>query len=222
MSGHHHRNTNHPTKSTVNGKAIYEHNHGAVCGHFWKSNFNADGAPNGYGVYEIEGSNMTNWYYKGVNNGVNDRDYQLRLYRGNMRCGGEYDHIELQHGANVILANVFNADASWTVKVYENGVYSGDMTKMTPSGSAPAYSEDINNPSKPASSSSQDWWAIGYHLGVVGRSRTSQTYYTSCFHVYKYTLKNASAKVRVEATDIFGRTYVQDEITTDYTLMNTK
>ena len=223
MSGHHHRNTNHPTKSTVNGKAIYEHNHGAVCGHFWKSNFNADGSPNGYGVYEIEGSNMTYWYYKGVNNGVNDRDYQLRLYRGNMRCGGEYDHIELQHGANVILANVFNADDNWKIKVYEDGSYVGNMTRMAQSNAGPGkYSPDPNNPGKPNVKSSLDWWIIGYHTGVLGLgdpkddSKHSGNY-KDCFHMYKWTLKNANAKnIKVEATDIWGRTYTCSEITGDY------
>ena len=85
---------------------------------------------------------------------------------------------------------------------------------MTPKGSAPAYSEDKNNPSKPASSSSQDWWAIGHLVGVKNRSRSN--YFTSCFHLYKYTLKNKNASIRVEATDRFGRTYSQTKIMDDY------
>lgn len=223
MSGHHHRNTNHPTTTTVNGKAIYEHNHGAVCGHFWKSNFNADGSPNGYGVYEIEGNKMTNWYYKGVNAGINDIKYQMRLYRGNMRCGGEYDHIQLQHGANVILANVFNADDNWKIKVFEDGVYAGDMARMAQSNSGPnKYSPDQNNPGKPSTSSSLDWWIVAYHTGVLGlgdpkdNSKHSGNYKDN-YHMYKWTLKNANAKnIKVEATDIWGRTYTCSQITGDY------
>ena len=218
MSGHTHYHRNEPS---VSNSSVYEHVHAAVCGTWWYSRVNGDGCPNGYGVYDITGNTIKNWYYKGVNEGMNDRDYQLRLYRGNMKCGGKYDYIALQHGSGVILANVFNADASWTVKVYENGVYSGDMTKMTPSGSSPAYSEDKNNPSKPASSSSQDWWAIGYHVGVVGRGNSKvggnrSSYLTSCHHMYKYTLKDKTASVRVVATDRFGRSYSCSEFVGDY------
>ena len=223
MSGHHHRNTNHPTKSTVNGKAIYEHNHGAVCGHFWKSNFNADGSPNGYGVYEIEGNKMTNWYYKGVNEGINDRNYQIRMYRGNLRCGGQYDHIQLQHGESVILANIFNADDNWQVRIYEDGAYVGTMTRMSMSNNGPnKYSPDQNNPGKPSTASSLDWWIIAYHTGVLGlgdpkdNSKHSGNYKDN-YHMYKWTLKNPNAKkIKVEVKDIWGNIYTCDQITGDY------
>lgn len=223
MSGHHHRNTNFPTKSTVDGKAIYEHNHGAVCGHFWRSRFNGDGVPNGYGVYEFDGNKIVNWYYKGVNEGMNDRSYQMRLYRGNLKCGGEYDYIELQHGANVILANVFNADDNWKVKVYEDGIYAGDMSKMARNNSGPnKYSPDVNNPGKPSTSSSLDWWITAYHTGVLGLGDPTNNAkhsgnYKDNFHMYKWTLKNPNAKdIRVEATDQWGNVYTTSTITGDY------
>ena len=218
MSGHTHYMRNEPTKL-----GVFEHVHAAVCGTWWYSNVNGDGCPNGYGVYDIEGATITNSYYKGVNTGMDDRDYQIRLYRGNMRCGGRYDYIQLQHGSNVILANVFNADAGWKVKVYENDVYSGDMT-MIPNyrETEPAIGTSESSPCKPSTSSSQDWWAIGYHTGVIGRGHSSvggrRTSYTTnlFYHMYKYTLKNASAKVRVEATDRWGRTYSCSTFTGDY------
>ncbi len=223
MSGHHHRMTNFPTKSTVDGKAIYEHNHGAVCGHFWRSRFNGDGVPNGYGVYEFDGNKIVNWYYKGVNEGINDRNYQMRLYRGNLKCGGQYDHIELQYGANVILANIFNADDNWKIKIYEDGVYAGIMSKMSRNNSGPnKYSPDINNPGKPSTSSSLDWWITAYHTGVLGLGDPANDAkhsgnYKDNFHMYKWTLKNPSAKsIRVEATDQWGNVYECSTITGDY------
>ena len=79
MSGHTHYMRNEPTKL-----GVFEHVHAAVCGTWWYSNVNGDGCPNGYGVYDIEGATITNSYYKGVNTGMDDRDYQIRLYRGNM------------------------------------------------------------------------------------------------------------------------------------------
>lgn len=216
MAGHTHYTRNEPTLSS----GVYEHVHGAVCGAWWHANTNGDGTPNGYGVYDIEGNKITNWYYQGVNAGMNDRDYQIRLYRGNHLSGGKYEYFAQQHGDNVLLANVFNADDSWTIKVYEDGVYSGTMVKIPYKKETPAEGTGIDNPTKPSTASSQDWWSIGYLVGVKNRSRSN--YFTSCFHLYKYTLKNKNAAVRVEATDRFGRTYSQTEITADYdyTLMN--
>lgn len=210
MAGHTHYTRNEPTLS----KGVYEHVHGAVCGAWWHSNTNGDGTPNGFGVYDIEGNTIKNWYYKGVNSGQNDRDYQLRLYRGNHKSGGEYEYFAQQHGDGVLLANVFNADDSWTIKVFEDGVYSGTMSKIAYKKETPTKGTGIDNPTKPSVKSSQDWWAIGYLVGVKKRSRDS--YFTSCFHLYKYTLKNKNAAVRVEATDRFGRTYIESHITEDY------
>ena len=216
MAGHTHYTRNEPTLSS----GVYEHVHGAVCGAWWHANTNGDGTPNGYGVYDIEGNKITNWYYQGVNAGMNDRDYQIRLYRGNHLSGGKYEYFAQQHGDGVLLANVFNADDRWTIKVYEDGVYSGTMVKIPYKKETPAEGTGIDNPTKPSTSSSQDWWSIGYLVGVKNRSRSN--YFTSCFHLYKYTLKNKNATVRVDATDRFGRTYSQSVITDDYdyTLMN--
>ena len=215
MSGHTHYMRNEPTLSG----GIYEHVHAAVCGTWWYSKVNGDGCPNGYGVYDIDGNTIKNWYYKGVNTGMNDRDYQIRLYRGNLKCGGTHEYIQLQHGDGVLLANVFNADKSWTVKVYEDNVYAGTMTLIPNKKDTPAAGTSESNPTKPSTSSSQDWWAIGYHIGVVGRGHVGGTranYLTNSFHMYKYTLKNKNAAIRVEATDRFGRTYSQSVITGNY------
>lgn len=130
-----------------------------------------------------------------------------------------HEYIALQHGDGVLLANVFNTDNSWTVKVYEDGVYSGTMTRIPNKKSSPSAGTSESNPTKPSTSSSQDWWAIGYHIGVVGRGHVGGTranYLTNAFNMYKYTLKNKNAAVRVEATDRFGRTYSTSTITGDY------
>jgi hypothetical protein len=101
------------------------------------------------------------------------------------------------------------------VKVYENGVYTGNMTKISNIKQSPS----AGSPTKPSTKSSQDWWAIGYRIGVVGRGYTGggrANYLSNAFTMYKYTLKDKSATIRVEATDRFGRTYVQTQITGDY------
>ena len=210
MSGHTHYMRNEPTLSS----GVYEHVHAAVCGAWWNANVNGDGSPNGYGVYDIEGNTIKNWYYKGVNTYMDDVSYQIRLYRGNHKSGGPKGYYAQQHGDGVLLANVFNADPTWKVKVYEDGKYSGDMTMIPNKKESPNPSTDINNPVKPSVKSSQDWWAIGYLVGVKGKSASS--YSTNGFHLYKYTLKNKNASVRVEATDPFGTVYSATTITEDY------
>ena len=223
MSGHTHYSRNEPTLHDD----IYEHVHAAVSGCWWYSKVNGDGSPNGYGVYEIDGNTIRNWYYKGVNEGMNSRDYQLRLYRGDILSGGSYEKFAVPYGEQVILANVFNADVDWKIKVYENGVYSGDMIlipHVAKADDTPLF-VDSNTLSVPSVNTSRDWWAIGYHVGVVGRGHKSgnrNSYITACYHMYKYTLKDKDAEIRVEATDRFGRTYVATEFTEDYdySLMN--
>lgn len=216
MSGHTHYSRNEPTLSG----GVYEHVHGAVCGQWWWSNMNGDGTPNGYGVYDIEGNKIVNWYYMGVNKGMNDRDYQMRLYRGDIKGGKSSKSFNMQLGHDVILANIFNADTSWIVEVYEDGVYSGRMSRIAQK----KYNADAlgSYPCLVPTDSSQDWWSIGYHIGVVGRGKNS-SYSNACYHMYKYKLRNANAtNIRVEATDRFGRKYTCSEITGDYdyTLMS--
>lgn len=222
MSGHTHFMRNEPTRAD----GIYEHVHAAVSGSWWYSNINGDGSPNGYAVYEIEGNTIKNWYYKGVNENMNSRDYQIRVYKGNIKAGGYYEEFALPFDSDVILANVFNADEAWTVKVYENNKYTGDMT-LIPHVAKDEDSPEIGNPTTPSVNTSRDWWAIGYHIGEVGRGHadggTRSNYIIDCYHMYKYTLKNPKAtNIRVEATDRFGRTYKQNRIIKkdfDYSLM---
>ena len=217
MSGHTHYQRNEPTLSG----GVYEHVHGAVCGSWWGSHTNGDGTPNGYGVFDFDGNTVKDWYYKGVNEGMNSRDYQIRLYWGNLKLGGEYEQFELTHGENVLLANAWNTDNKWVLKVYEDDVYSGTMTRISHYCAAPA----IGNPTKPSVKSSQDWWAISYHIGILGRGHTGgnrANHLCDGWNMYKYTLKNKNAKIRVEATDRFGRTYTATDVIGDYdyTLMD--
>lgn len=194
MAGH-----THYARNYIYSDKMYEHIHGAVCGAFWYSNVCGDGTPNGFAVYEIDGTTIDNWRFRGVNDQMNDPSFQLRMYRGNAPTGGDYERFQFGYDSNVVLANVFNADKDWKVQLYENGVLSGDMTPV-------AYKKEEN----PSAASSQDWWAIGYNVGVAGRGHSGGTrsnYTTGCYHMYKYTLKDPSSTVKVVATDPFGRSY---------------
>lgn len=212
FSGHTHYKRGYALKST-----LYEHIHSAVCGQWWWSNMEGDGCPNGYTIYRINGSTIKDEWFKGTNTHMNTRDYQMRIYRGNIKTGGSNVYFQWPHASNVILINVFNGDSRWkNVKVYENGVYTGLASLMankkqnitTEKGKTYTINSDCN----------MDWWAIGYNMGVVGRGIGSSTsYQTNQFHMYKYTLRDASAKVTVEATDPYGNVYTCSEVIEDGT-----
>ena len=109
MSGH-----AHVTESWEEG-TIMEHNHGAVCGAWWTGPICSDGTPNGYGVYEVNGSELK-WYYKSVGK---PKEHQLRLYaRG-----------RIKDAADEIAANVWNWDAQWKVEWFEDGINKGIMER---------------------------------------------------------------------------------------------
>ena len=244
LSGHTHYNLNkEPSTSLPN---IYEHNVGTVCGTWWTSNVCGDGTPNGYGVFisdNSKGSGFTEWYYMGYNKGMNTRDYQLRLYRGNAITGAKKDdnkngtegYYQFNYNDDVILANVFNADSKWTIEVYEDGVKTGNMKKLsknTPSFSSITGKGTWEEPykSKSGVKSTIDMWVVGFHMGVLDRfskdnndedaegdeevipgGSPSNGSWTSNDHMYSYTLKNKDAKVKVVAIDRFGKKYETDK-----------
>lgn len=187
MSGHTHYNQNYVHTSPKN---MYEHIHAAACGAWWKSTINGDGTPNGYAVYNINGTTINNWYYKAVNH---NKNFQLRLHRGNASFGGQYGNFGYGLSNNILVANIWNADADWNIEVFENGTKTGNMSLNT----------NLN----------KDAWSLGYHIGVLNRNPDNYT--TATTHLYTYTLKNPSATIKVVATDKFGNVYEQDKVTTD-------
>ena len=208
MVGHTHFMNHHR-----NALGIYEHVHAAVSGAFWWSCINGDGVPNGYTVYDIDGAHIKNWRYKSVGR---DESYQIRMYRGDAEFGGEYEKFRFPYTHDTVLANVFMADEQWRVQLLEDGVLTGDMERIP-----------ISRDNTPEAGSSRDWWAVGYHIGVIGRSygsvKTGQSrmngggrkgYLTPCNHMYRLKLHNPDAKeIRVVATDTNGNVYEQTRFT---------
>lgn len=194
MSGHTHRSINTPSTCS---SGIYEHTHGAVCGAWWWSTVNTDGTPNGYGIYKIEGSHVAWWKYKGVGLG---EDYQIRMYRGNtaFMSGQANTYYFAKTTASDLWANIWNWDSSWTVDVYEDGVKTGSMSR---------YTNDNDS-----TGDARDAWAVGYHVGVTGRSIGSYDK-KNVKHLLYYSLKNPQAEVEIRATDRFGNVFSQKEFT---------
>ena len=217
FSGHTHLMHNVPD---MNGSGIYEHVHTSVCGMFWYCNLAVDGCPNGYSIYEFSGGNIVDSYFMGINTGMNSRDYQMRIYRGGLKYGGSYIYFQSPHSGDKLFINVFNADSNWKVEVYENGVLAGEaqlMPEKMETHTDAKYSTVIFG-----EDSSQDWWAAAYPVGVLGNGFNGNNlkaygdFQDSCYHMYKYTMRNPSASVKVVATDGFGNRYeCTDVIETD-------
>lgn len=234
ISGHSHimRNYEHTVEGT--GHKVYEHNSCALCGCWWAANIAGDGTPNGYQVFIGEGNTFTDWYYMGYSKGMNTKSHQMRLYRGNAACGaaksgtdtyGVKGFYGFNFGDDVLLANIYNADSQWTIKVYENGVHTGNMTKVKysqPGFSALIGDYTLESPRRAADGvvTSHDFYVTGLLLGVLGRNPSSAGSFSGCYHLYQYKLKNKSATIKVVATDRFGNEYTETKITegTDFSV----
>lgn len=214
FSGHTHYIKNVPD---CGGSGIYEHIHESVCGTFWFSNLAVDGAPNGYSVYEFSDGRIADSYFIGVNNHMNTRDYQMRIYRGGVKYGGSYIYFRNPHPSDVLLINVFNSDANWKVEVYENGALAGEASLMPENKEL--HEDTMYSTVTYGEQSSQDWWAQAYHLGVLGKGfkngklqPNNADYMDHCYHMYKYTMKDPDASIKVVATDIYGNRYTCTEV----------
>lgn len=149
---------------------------------------------------------------------------------------GTEGYYQFNYDDDVILANVFNADSQWTLEVYEDGEKTGTMKKLTKN--SPSFKSitgkgtwDEPYKTKSGTKSTIDMWVVGFHMGVLDRytkdksndedaegdeevipgGSPSNGSWTINDHMYSYTLKNKNAKVKVVATDRFGRKYESDK-----------
>jgi len=188
MCGHTHYAENYQNTVPL---TTYEHIHAAACGAWWHSTINGDGAPNGYAVYDISGAKITNWYYKPTKL---SKDFQIRLHKGNVIFGGVYGSFSFNQPEKTIVANVWNADSSWKIEAYEDGIKVANLTPL------PTFLKDA--------------WSLGYHIGILNRD--PDNYSTSCKHLYLHTVVNPNAALEIRATDEFGNVYRQNQIITDF------
>ena len=243
LTGHKHINRNHEHEvTTTKGVKIFEHNVSTVCGSWWASNMAADGTPIGYQVFVCEDNDFADWYYIGYTKGMNSRSHQMRLYRGDAITGGKKSgtdsygvkgYYKFNYDSDVLLANVYNADSKWKIEVYEDGVYSGDMT-LIPNNVRPYHDNKENTATEGIGGdgslatpyystvldTSSDMHFVGLYLGILGKKDGQYNTKTPCDHMYKYRLKNPSAQIMVKATDRFGNVYTETTITegTDYSI----
>ena len=216
---------------------LEEHVMGAICGAWWKTNMCGDGAPCGFGVFVGEGKDLTDWYHIGYHEGMNTRSHQMRLYRGNAITGAAKPaddtsetkgYYAFTFSEDTLLANIYFADSEWSVKVFEDDEYSGNMTKV-PFVRRPLFESLVGDgswesPFTPKIATSNDTYVTGLMLGILGLSDSSGGARDECYHMYQYKLKNKDARIRVEATDRWGNVYTETKITegTDYSITKAK
>ena len=109
MSGHTHHNRN------VIGGNIYEHVHGTLCGAWWTGPVCEDGTPSGYGIYEVDGTDLK-WQYKSVGHPL---DISF-LHR----------YIQPMPAQKEVQANVWNWDKDWKVEWWADEVYKGTVANV--------------------------------------------------------------------------------------------
>ncbi|NNE33754.1 MAG: hypothetical protein HKN13_00855 [Rhodothermales bacterium] len=109
VSGHTHE------QEHVFEHGTHEHVLGAACGAWWSGPICHDGAPSGYGVFEVRGDELK-WRYKGT--GHSD-DHQIRAYEKGADPAAPDE----------IIANVWDWDPAWKVFWYENGERKGQMSQ---------------------------------------------------------------------------------------------
>ncbi len=185
--GHTHFAINHEIE--YHGRHILEHCHAAACGNIWQSNINICGTPNGYYVYALNGTSISDSYYKGT---FWPRTRQMTIFRASTVFNGESyaNDWELPMDKGVIIANVFNADSRWHVVAVEDGV-EHEMKRINHQG--------------------QDAFATGYHhrysQSVSYQFVSKHNGYLIMNHLYYYEPHSAESRVLIKATDAYGNTY---------------
>lgn len=131
----------HESEHVMDG-GIPTHVAGAVCGAWWTGPVCADGTPNGYAVYEVNGEEIS-WRYKSTGEPA---DLQIRAYdRGT-------DPAALSE----VIANVWDWDPAWTVVWYEDGIRKGKMEQRR--GFDPLASQLYRGPEIPRKHPWADPW----------------------------------------------------------------
>ena len=144
---HYYQNYIHKSYQTKNGKAIYEHIHGAACGAWWACNSTVNGSPNGYTIYSIKGNTIENWKAKSTGHPA---DFQMRVWDGNQIYTGKknielkwYDPSQKASVNNVtvkglaalkgcFVAEVWDDDDTfWKLEFIQDGAKVGDFVRVS-------------------------------------------------------------------------------------------
>ena len=206
LSGHTHLNT-----TMILNNNIIEHNTAAVSETWWWSgalspqSICTDGTPSGYGVYQMNGTDI-NWYYKGIGK---SKDKQFRAYDMNViksffshtdvmdklkkygfRKDQPNDYISVE--SNMVYLNIWNYDLKWKISVKENGkelsvkrIYQRD----------PLHTITFDLPRVEQGEAPDDGWATCLNT-----------------HMFEVKTEKADSSLEIVVTDRFGNEYKETMI----------
>jgi hypothetical protein len=201
LSGHTHINY-----SVESGESLMEHNTAAVCATWWwtgKSGYAGnhiceDGSPGGYGVWEINGTDVK-WYYKSIGS---PKSYQFRSYDLNKvyitaanfapnstdAALAEYTGIYASSNLNnEVLINVWGYDPKWKIIVKEGGK---NLDVKRVSALDPLH-------------------IISYEAKRLNAGAVPTSSFVTCTtaHLFKATASGPATTLEIAVTDRFGNIY---------------
>jgi len=202
LSGHAHINY-----SVEPSESLMEHNIGAMCATWWwtgkdgyaDNHICKDGSPGGYGILEIDNTDLS-WLYKSAGY----KDYQFRSYDRNMihitssdyapnstdealsKYAGDYAILS---NNNEVLINVWGYDSQWKIEVKENG-QSLDVTRVK-----------VLDPLH----------IISYEAKKLnaGSTPTSAFVTKETSHMFKVLASKSDSTLDISVTDRFGNIYTE-------------
>lgn len=182
---------------------ITEHNVPAVCATWWWTGRHLndevhvckDGAPGGYGVFEMAGKDMK-YRYKGFNLPA---DKQFRTYDRNMihMTAEKYGNTgftstytapyDTESMANQVLINVWNWGPGWRISVTEDAV--------------PLTVTQVRQ--------KDPYHIVSYELQRLkaGSTPTTDFITNTTHHMFSVTASSSSAPLQITVTDSYGRNY---------------
>lgn len=203
ISGHSHK-VNNSVAATH-----FEHNSGAVCATWWWTgkyfpgvNIGQDGAPGGYQVFEVSGTDFK-WAFKPTGG---DTDFQFRTYDRNQISITADKYMDSSAGStykeafnelasswssksteNEVYINVWNYDPQWKIEVTENG-NKLNVTKVS-----------LCDPLH----------LITYSAPAM-KGTAKPTFKTKATdHIWKVKASSATSTLEVKVTDRFGNVYTE-------------
>lgn len=183
ISGHKHTNI----VNEISAR-LHERTMGAAEGAFWCSHWCSDGSPNGYMVYEANGTKgFSKWFYKATGY---SKDYQIRTFPINSIDAGN-------NKTNCVLADVWSYDSKSQVNIYENGVkhVMRQFTGIDPKIYDVMLDEGDTRPNYPGS----DGGTIASKNPGAGATN----------HLFYYEPEDPNADFVVEFIDRFGQVYTE-------------
>ena len=188
-----------------------EHNTAAICATWWwtgregyaGNHICKDGSPGGYGVWEINGTDIQ-WQYKSIGF---ESDYQFRSYDLNQVhiTASEFapnasqadletyaGPFALPNGNNEVLINIWGYDSQWQVEVFENGLpLAVERIKILDPLHIVSYE------------------ALRLNVGAVP---TGSFVTTETAHMFKVVATAPDSTLEIRVVDRFGRTYTENMV----------